>query len=105
MIEIEWPILSLLIWVPMLAGVAVLVVGDRGGARRCALAFAVLIFGISLWLLTYSVADGDMAFTEHRRWIDAFGIRIDYRLGVDGISIPLILLNTFVTVLVVIAAC
>lgn len=103
MIETDLPILSFLIWLPMLAGVAVLVLGDRGGARQGALVFAVLTFIASLWLLTYDAADGGMAFAEHRFWINAFGLQVDYRLAVDGISIPLILLNTFVTIIVVIA--
>lgn len=103
MTDTVWPVLSLLIWLPMFAGVAVLILGDRGGARQSALVFAVLTFLGSLWLLTYDVSDGAMAFIENKSWIDAFGIKIEYRLGVDGISIPLILLNTFMTVIVVIA--
>ena len=99
MTETVWPILSLLIWLPMFAGVAVLILGDRGGARQSALVFTVLTFLGSLWLLAYDAPNGGMAFVEHKPWIDAFGIKIEYRLGVDGISIPLILLNTFMTVI------
>ncbi|MGB1009342.1 MAG: complex I subunit 4 family protein [Thiolinea sp.] len=104
MIDITgWPILSFLIWLPILGAIGVLVLGDRAGARQGALAFSFLTFLASLLLLTYEASSGEMAFTERRLWIDAFGIRINYMLGVDGISIPLILLNTFMTVVVVIA--
>ncbi|MEZ5538228.1 MAG: NADH-quinone oxidoreductase subunit M [Thiolinea sp.] len=99
----EWPILSFLIWLPVLGGIGVLILGDRAGAREGALVFAVLTFLSSLLLLTYDSASGQMAFTEERQWIDAFGLQINYMLGADGISIPLLLLNTFITVLVVLA--
>jgi NADH-quinone oxidoreductase subunit M len=103
MLMTDWPILSFLIWLPILGGVGVLILGDRAGAREGALVFAVLTFLSSLLLLTYNPAESLMAFEENRKWIDAFGIRINYILGADGISIPLLLLNTFITVLVVLA--
>lgn len=99
----EWPILSLLIWLPVLGGIAVLLLGDRSGAREGALVFAVLTFLSSLILLGYDSGAGRMAYTESIPWINAFGIEVNYMLGVDGISIPLILLNTFTTVIVVLA--
>ncbi|PID34449.1 MAG: NADH-quinone oxidoreductase subunit M, partial [Thiotrichales bacterium] len=99
----DWPMLSLLIWLPVLGGIAVLMLGDRSGAKEGALAFAVLTFLSSLALLGYDSGTGEMAYTENIPWINAFGIKVDYMLGVDGISIPLILLNTFITVIVVLA--
>ncbi|MEZ5479195.1 MAG: hypothetical protein R3E95_17430 [Thiolinea sp.] len=59
---------------------------------------------LNLLLLTYPAESGRLFFIEQVAWINAFGIRIDYALGVDGISIPLIILNNFITVLVVMAA-
>lgn len=99
----DWPILSFLIWLPVLGGIAVLMLGDRAGAREGALIFAVLTFLSSLVLLGYDSGEGKMAYTESIPWINAFGIKINYMLGVDGISIPLVLLNTFTTVIVVLA--
>ena len=101
----DWPILSFLIWLPMIGGVGVLIVGDRYGARQAALLIALLTFLSSLPLYFYysPTEDGGMWFTENVPWVDAFGITVNYALGVDGISIPLILLNTFMTVLVVVA--
>nr|CAA6829962.1 MAG: NADH-ubiquinone oxidoreductase chain M (EC [uncultured Thiotrichaceae bacterium] len=99
----EWPILSFLIWLPILGGIGVLMLGDRAGAREGALVFAVLTFLSSLYLLGYDSASGEMAYIEDVPWIDVFGIKINYMLGADGISIPLLILNTFITVLVILA--
>jgi NADH-quinone oxidoreductase subunit M len=100
----DWPLLSLVIWTPILGALVVLAAGDKApvGARRLALAFSVLTFLLSLPL--YAGFDRDtaaMQFVENHRWIPAFNI--NYHLGIDGISMPLILLTTFMTVLVVIA--
>lgn len=101
----ETMLLSLVIWTPILGGIAVLLVGDKraAGARRLALVVAVLTFVISIPLYTlFDTTTADMQFQEMASWIQPFNIR--YHLGVDGFSMPLILLNTFTTVLVVIAA-
>lgn len=98
----DLPILSLLIWLPIIGGMGVLIVGDRSGARQFALGIALLTFLLSLPLYTgFNVATAAMQFEELIPWIETF--KIHYHLGVDGISMPLILLNTFITVLVVIA--
>ncbi len=100
----DFPILSLLVWLPILGGVAVLLVGDARAAlaRVLALAVALLTFVASVPLWTGFNADtAAMQFSERVSWIPAFDAW--YHLGVDGISMPLILLTTFITVLVVIA--
>ena len=97
--------LSLSIWVPILAGVIVMSIGDdknRVLARQIA-----LIGAVAGWLVTiplyagFSSASVEMQFVEFMPWIERF--QINYHLGVDGISLIFILLNAFVTVLVVIA--
>lgn len=100
----EFGLLSVLIWLPILGGVLLLFVGNRlgSGHRWLALALAVLTFMLSLPL--YAGFDGstaDMQFVERIPWIPAF--RVEYFLGIDGLSIPLILLTTFLTPIVVIA--
>ncbi len=98
------PILSILVWLPILGGVAVLALGDRrpGLVRQAALGVAVLAFVASLPLwLQFDPHTAAMQFSERAAWIPAFDAW--YHLGVDGISMPLILLTTFMTVLVVIA--
>jgi NADH-quinone oxidoreductase subunit M len=101
----DWPILSLTIWLPILGGIAVLLTCDKAdssGARRVALLISVVTFLLSLALYTgFDSTTADMQFVEHSAWIPAFNIY--YYLGVDGISMPLIILTTFTTILVIIA--
>ncbi|MDR3394357.1 MAG: NADH-quinone oxidoreductase subunit M [Parasulfuritortus sp.] len=99
-------ILSLTIWVPIVAGLLVLFTGsdDRNadGQRTLALIGAVLGFLVAIPLWTgFDATTSAMQFEELMPWIPAFNIW--YHLGVDGISMPFILLNSFTTVLVVIA--
>lgn len=101
----EWPILSFLIWLPIMGGLGVLIIGDRYGARQAALLLAAITFLLSLPLyFAYDAVAGTMQFTETFKWIDALGVHVNYDLGVDGVSIALILLNTFMTVLVLAAS-
>jgi len=98
--------LSLTIWVPIVAGLLVLATGsdDRNadGPRTLALIGAVLGFLVAVPLWTgFDVTTSAMQFQELAPWIPAFNIW--YHLGVDGISMPFILLNSFTTILVVIA--
>jgi NADH-quinone oxidoreductase subunit M len=98
------PILSLTIWVPIAFGVAVLLVGkdrDPAAARWMALVGSVLglLVCVPLWNGFEPVSA--MQFVENRAWIARFNVH--YHLGVDGISMPFILLNSFMTLLVVIA--
>ena len=99
----HWPLLSLVIWTPIVGGFVVLGAGDRAaGARRLALIFAIATFLLSVPLFTdFDTHTAAMQFVEFQPWIQA--LNINYYLGVDGISMPLILLTTFSTVLVVIA--
>jgi len=97
-------LLSLTIWVPIAFGIAVLAIGnDRAPAptRWTALAGAVLGFLVCLPLWSGFQPTAEMQFTEMGSWIPRFNV--NYHLGVDGISMPLILLNSLMTVLVVIA--
>jgi NADH-quinone oxidoreductase subunit M len=100
----ELPILSLTIWLPILGAVLVLGSGDRAPnlTKWLALGFAVATFLVSLPLYSgFHLGTAEMQFVERAAWIPAFDVH--YHLGVDGISVPLILLTTFMTVLVIIA--
>jgi NADH-quinone oxidoreductase subunit M len=102
---ISWPILSVLVWLPIAGGVAMLALGDRNIAlgRWIALATTAATFGISTLLFThFDTTTAQMQFVEERNWILA--LNAYYALGVDGIAMPLILLTTFITPLVVIAS-
>lgn len=101
----ELPLLSLVIWLPIVGGVFVLFVGDKepSGARKLALVFSILTFALTLPLYgLFDSATHMMQFVEKQVWISEFNI--NYHLGVDGISMPLILLTSFTTVLVIISA-
>ena len=98
-------VLSFSIWTPILAGILVLF---TGGDRNANLARWVALFGsIAGFLVTlplylwFDFADGGFQFEEGFRWIPAFNI--NYHLGVDGIAVPLILLTSFTTFIVVLA--
>lgn len=95
-------LLSVLIWLPIIGGIVTLFSGDTLGARPVALLVSAVTFFISLLLWTGFNPEGyQMQFVEFAPWIESF--KINYHLGVDGISMPLILLNTLTTVLIVLA--
>jgi NADH-quinone oxidoreductase subunit M len=100
-----FPLLSFLTWLPIAGGLVVLAFGDRGirAGRWVALGIAVATFIASIPLYAgFDPVRFDFQFAEHLPWIAAF--HATYSLGVDGISLPLILLTTFVTIPVVVAA-
>ena len=100
----DYPILSVVIWLPIAAGVVVLALGERHAraARVISLigALAGLMVAAPLWMHFDRLADG-FQFIERARWIASFNVH--YHLGIDGMSLLLILLNCITTVLVVIA--
>jgi NADH-quinone oxidoreductase subunit M len=98
------PWLSLSIWIPILFGLVVLAFSDRHAAqvRQISLVGAVLGLAVSLPLYSgFNTQTSAMQFVELSPWIPRFNIH--YHLGVDGISVLFILLNSFITVLVVLA--
>jgi len=99
------PLLSLAVWVPILGGVLVLTASQERQAKLAkmiALVIAVVTFIITIPLYTqFDTSTFQMQFVEQHAWIPAFNI--NYHLGIDGISLPLILLTSFTTVLVVLA--
>lgn len=101
----DWPLLSLVVWLPIIGGIAVLLSGDKGdseGSRRLALIVSIATFVLSLGLYSnFDIATSAMQFEERYEWIGDFSIY--YHLGVDGLSMPLIILTTFTTILVILA--
>jgi NADH-quinone oxidoreductase subunit M len=100
------PLLSVLIWLPIAGAILVMLLGSKpqggGLARWTALGVSVLAFAASLPLATgFQLGTAEMQFVERVPWVERFGAF--YHLGVDGISMPLILLTTFLTPLVVLA--
>jgi NADH-quinone oxidoreductase subunit M len=97
-------LLSLLIWVPIIGGLVVLALGNE---RARAARWASLLISVVTMLLCiplyqrFSDATAAMQFLENSSWIPT--VDAQFHVGIDGISMPLILLTTFTTVLVVIA--
>src|SRR5579863_10084541 len=97
-------LLSILIWLPIGVGVAVILLGDRNIVlgRWLALvgSLVTLVLAVPLWT-HFNTSTADLQFPELAPWIPRF--QAFYGLGVDGISMPLIVLTAFMTVPVVIA--
>jgi NADH-quinone oxidoreductase subunit M len=100
---LDWSILSALIWLPIAGGVVLLGLGDRSikAVRWLALGVSVLTFVVSILLFVAFESSASMQFVEKHTWISS--LNAWYHLGVDGIAMPLIVLTTFITPLVVIA--
>ena len=97
-------LLSLLIWLPIAGGFIVLALGDRVAAARWVsliVSGLELVFSVPLYT-SFKTGTAAMQFVERAPWIST--IHSEYYIGVDGISMPLILLTTFTTVLIVIAS-
>jgi len=99
------PWISLAIWVPIVAGLIVLATGPDRNARQArivALSGAVIGFLVTVPLVAdFDTSTSAMQFVQNVPWIERFNV--NYHVGVDGISVLFILLNSFITVLVVIA--
>jgi len=99
------PLLSLAIWVPNLAGLVVLATGsDRNAPLARALSLIGAVAGLLVTIPLYTGFDlhtPAMQFVELKPWIPRFNV--NYHLGVDGISMLFVILNSFITVTVILA--
>ncbi|MEJ0005301.1 MAG: NADH-quinone oxidoreductase subunit M [Steroidobacteraceae bacterium] len=97
-------LLSVLIWLPILSGLVVLVLGSRGIilGRWFALLSSLATFVISIFAYTgFNGGTASLQFIEKLSWIPS--LNAFYGIGLDGISLPLVLLTTFMTIPVIIA--
>src|SRR6266540_3524999 len=98
-------LLSLSIWIPVVAGVLILAAGgDKNSSLQRSIALGGAVFGflVTIPLFTgFDLQNPGMQFVQNIPWIERFNV--NYHLGVDGISVLFILLNSFITVLVVIS--
>ncbi|HEY1686540.1 MAG TPA: NADH-quinone oxidoreductase subunit M [Tepidisphaeraceae bacterium] len=101
-------LLTILIFLPTLGALLVLLARNNAGARWLGLGMTLATFGVSLALLAtfdwhkgtayaYESAGGSVQMVTAEPWIPAFNIY--YRLGIDGLSFPLVLLTTLIFVL------
>ncbi|HEY5513572.1 MAG TPA: NADH-quinone oxidoreductase subunit M [Geomonas sp.] len=107
--SLDFPLLTLLIFLPLFGS---LLLGafwrSPAAARPVALAFATAEFALSAWLCTAASLSGvpgapaGVFLLEDAAWVERFGIR--YTLGMDGISLVMVLLSTFITVIAVLVS-
>ena len=99
------PLLSLLVFSP-LAGATLLAILPRepvAGVRRAALVFGLIPFALSLIVMrAFAVGRADFQLVERVQWIPAWGI--EYALGVDGVSLLLVLLTSFLVPIVILSS-
>ncbi len=101
----DYPILSILIWLPIIVGLILVVSNDFGKSTSASITLLTtfLVFLISIKLFqSYDYLSGDLQFVEKLTWIP--GLNIFYYLAVDGISVSLILLTSFINLLIAIFA-
>ena len=100
-----FPILSTLIWLPIVGGLLVLFAGRNNPALAKWLSLFTVgltfILLIPLWT-GFDTTTASMQFVENVAWIPMFNV--NYHLGIDGLSMPLVLLTTFTQVLVIVSA-
>jgi len=96
---LSFPLLSLIIWLPTLGAILMLFFKSEKSIKVIALTTALLSFLVSLLLLVGWVNDGSMQFQEQFAWVPQ--LNITYHLGVDGISLFLVLLTTLLGPIVV----
>jgi NADH-quinone oxidoreductase subunit M len=100
--------LSLIVFLPLAGAVLLLAVGDREGRRDhlvrwLALGVSLVVFALTLALwLRFDPASAAYQFVERYAWIPAFGI--EYFVGVDGISLLLVVLTGFLTPLALLSS-
>src|SRR3989475_4378982 len=102
-----FPILTSLIALPIAGAVLLLFIRDEERneplIRNIALIVSVLVFAETLLLWSrFNPASADFQFVERHAWIPAFGI--DYHIGVDGISLLLLVLTGFLTPLALLSS-
>ncbi|HEY9848231.1 MAG TPA: NADH-quinone oxidoreductase subunit M [Leptolyngbyaceae cyanobacterium] len=91
--------LSVLIWVPISMAAIVAFWPGNLTPKASRQASAIVAIGLLIWSLIlmskFNIADPHQQFSESIPWIDALGLT--YQLGVDGLSLPLLILNSFLT--------
>lgn len=102
----NFPLLSVLIWLPIVGGIIILMTGDDRNAEAAKI-LAVIIATASMVLCVPLFFDFDinqvhMQFAENVPWVKSYGLK--YHLGVDGLSMPLVILSTYTTFVVVLAS-
>src|SRR3954462_12145499 len=99
---LQHALLSVVIFFPVVAAAAVMLVGRQDGSnarevKRLAIALSIVELAISLPLAVLFKAGQGYQFDLVRPWISAAGLNVSYHVGLDGLSLWLVLLSTFTT--------
>src|SRR5690349_14559379 len=92
--------LSVLIFFPFAAALAILF--SKENAKRIAFGAAVIEFALSIWMTMQFIPEGGTQFLVNCSWIPALGI--SFKAGIDGISLLLVLLTTFLVPIIVLSS-
>jgi NADH-quinone oxidoreductase subunit M len=101
---VEFPYLSLITWLPLAGGILVLCLGKRReqAARWVALGVSGIVFLTALSLWGRFDPEGGMQFVERHEWVPTLGVF--YHLGVDGLSVTMVLLTAIITPVAILAS-
>jgi NADH-quinone oxidoreductase subunit M len=101
--QLNYPILSTLIFLPLAGAVVLFLMRNEKVARIWSLIISLVVFILSLPLyFNFDLTTYKYQFAEHHSWVPAF--KINYTLGVDGISLLLVLLSTLLTPICILAS-
>ena len=98
----SFPILSIITYMPVLGALAILFLG-RGSSdlpKKIALGASLVSFVLSIILMLQFERDATFQFTEHAVWLEDLGV--SYFMGIDGISLLMVVLTTFITLIAII---
>jgi len=102
------PLLSISWMLPVAGAVLLVFVGNADGQRNALIRWITLIVSIAVFVVTlamwaaFNPGSAEFQLVERRLWIPAFGI--DYYLGIDGISLLLVVLTGFLTPVAVLSS-
>jgi NADH-quinone oxidoreductase subunit M len=92
--------LTLVTFFPVLGVLVILLMKSeqKAAIRWVAMATSLITFGISIWvLMQFNASNPDLQLTIRQTWIQVSDWTIEYHMGIDGLSILLVLLTTFLT--------
>jgi NADH-quinone oxidoreductase subunit M len=101
--QLNYPILSTLIFLPLAGALILFLIRDEKAVRVWSLIVSLIVFVLSLPLyFNFDLTTHKYQFSEHVPWIPTF--KINYTLGVDGISLFLVLLSTLLIPICILAS-
>src|SRR5512138_36923 len=102
-------LLTVVIFFPLVGALIVALYGRSSDGnsevvKKIAIGVSVVELLLSLPLVAYKYAEAGYQFQARARWIDAAGLRVDYHVGIDGLSLWLVLLTTLIVPVALLAS-